>query len=348
MYETLNRDPGVAVIGYGRWGRQCHSYLIDTTPGLRLAGIVSSDPTKRERAAAERHCHVFNSPAEAFASPDVDVIVLATPNDTHKPLAIQALDAGKHVVTDKVMCLNLNEFMLMRNAADRNNRLLTVFQNRRLDGDYLTVRKLIEDNRLGDVRWIEMAWQGFGMMSGWRGSTARGGGKLYDLGPHLIDQVLQLIPSPVTDVYYRSCHDFTGYDVPSEDFLILTFADGRNAVIDLSSMAAIRKPRFYIRGTEGAFVKYGLDPQEAAQARGNIDDAHEDPALFGTLKTRDSETRIPTLKGRWRSYYENLRDALLGKCSPLVRLSEQERQIRVLDAAQLSALTHQAVILPQF
>lgn len=334
MYDVLSHSPRVVVVGYGRWGRQCHTYLINRTSGLTLHGVVSSSAEKRQQAEQDWNCRTYAAFEEALADPQVDVIVLATPNATHAKLSVAALQAGKHVVTDKVMCLDLAECDAMIAAARASRRLLTVFQNRRLDGDFLTVQNLLSTGWLGDLRWAEMSWQGFGAWGGWRGKAAQGGGKLYDLGAHLIDQALLLFPAPVAHVYCRRHYDWPETDTESEALIVIAFQDGRTAVLDMSSMAMITKPRFYLRGTEGTFIKYGLDPQEKAQADGDIDAAKENPADFGTMKTAAGEERVPTIPGRWQGYYENLRDALLGQAQPMVTLEQARRVMEVIETAR--------------
>ncbi len=331
----------MVVVGYGRWGKYCHCYLIRETPGLVLHGVVSADPVKREAVRAEQRCRAYATLEEALGDEAVDAVVLATPNALHAPQAIAALAAGKHVLTDKVMCLDLAECDRMIAAARTHDRLLTVFQNRRLDGDFLTVRELMKTGALGDVRWVEMAWQGFGIWGGWRGQAAMGGGKLYDLGAHLLDQILLLFPEPVSGVFCRTHHDFPERDIESEGFVVLAFSSGRTAVLDVSSLAASPKPRFYVRGTLGTFTKHGLDPQEKAMMAGAIDSAVEPEESYGTLRLRDTERRVPTRPGRWRTFYENFRDVLTTGAEPLVSLAEARRVMAVMGAARRSSLTGQ-------
>jgi scyllo-inositol 2-dehydrogenase (NADP+) len=258
-------------------------------------------------------------------------------------LTIQALQAGKHVVTDKVMCLTLDECDRMIAAAEASDRLLTVFQNRRFDGDYLTVWKLIRDGTLGDVRWMEMAWQGFGAWGGWRGQAAMGGGKYYDLGAHLVDQLCMFFPQAVESVYCRMHHDLPATDTESEALLVVTFEGGMTGVVDTSSLAAIRKPRFYVKGTAGTFQKFGVDPQEAAMFAGDIDSAVEDPANYGRFSVGKEQHVVPTLAGRWRNYYENIAAVLGGRAEPAVKLTEVRRAIAVIDAGLKSAQTGSVV-----
>jgi scyllo-inositol 2-dehydrogenase (NADP+) len=329
-----------AVIGYGFAGRSFHSYLIGLAPGLTLQGIASRDAETREKIVAERGCRAYGTFEEVIADPEIDLVVLATPNHTHANLAVQALDAGKNVVSDKVMCLNLADCDRMIDAAKRNDRFLSVFQNRRWDGDFLTLRKLIADGELGNVRWVEMAWQGFGAWGGWRGQSALGGGRFYDLGAHLVDQAVILFPQPIETVYCRMHHDFPNADVESEALIIITFAGGATAVCDLSSLTAFSKPRFLAHGDQATFEKYGLDPQEAAMKAGDIDSAIEAPGNSGKLRNRAGvEHLVTTLPGRWRNYYENIADVLLNGAAPLVKLPEVRRAICVLDAARRSAET---------
>lgn len=333
------------VVGYGRSGRSFHCYLIGLTPGLKLYGVVSGDPAKRQAIERDQQAKAFSSLAEALDDPNVQLVVLATPNHTHADLAIEAMNAGRHVVTDKVMCLSLDDCDRMLSAARDNDVMLNVFQNRRFDGDYLTVRKLMSEGRLGDVRWAEMAWQGFRAWGGWRGVAAMGGGKLYDLGAHLIDQCNMIFPSAITSVYCRMHHDHGQTDVESEALVVITYADGQTAVCDFSSLAAISKPRFYVRGTGGTFCKYGLDPQEAAMTAGDIDSAVEPEANYGRFHDGETETKIPTLPGRWRNYYENIADVLTGDAEPTVTALQLRREMAVIDAAFASARSGKVIEL---
>lgn len=339
-------EPRAAVIGYGYAGRSFHSYLITITPGLTLHGVYSSSPEKRAQIVRERGCQAYSTIDDVLADPLVDLVVIATPNDRHAPLAIRALEAGKAVVTDKPMAVTVDEAQRMVDTAERTGQLLSVFQNRRWDGDFLTVRQLIEGGQLGNVRWIELAWQRWGAPRGWRGEAAKGGGRLYDLGAHLLDQLLVLYPQPVAAVYGRTHYDFPGSDVESHALISVHFCDGATGICDLSSMAALGKPRFHIYGDRGAFVKYGLDPQEEAMKAEQIDQAVEAPAFYGRLHDGSQETIIPTVPGRWRSYYENIRDALIGKAELAVKPTEVLRVMTVLAAAFRSAATGKIAYLP--
>lgn len=336
-------EPRVAVIGYGFAGRCFHSYLVSITPGLKLRGVASREAQTRQRIVAERGCIAYESFEQVLADKEVDLVVLATPNSTHCDLAVRALDAGKHVVTDKAAALNLAEWDRMTAAAARSGKMLNVFQNRRWDGDYLTLKGLVDEGKLGELRWLEMAWQGFGPWGGWRGQKDAGGGKLYDLGAHLIDQLALFFPQAIESVYCRMHHDHASITAESQALVVIGFAGGATGICDTSSLAAISKPRFHAFGMKGTFQKFGLDPQEAAMIQGNIDAAREEAGSFGKLHDGKSEVVVPTRPGRWRSYYENIRDVLTRGEKPAVKLSEVRRAIGVLDAAFASARTGQVV-----
>lgn len=335
--------PKVALVGFGRWGRFCHAPLIRLAHDLELSGIVSSDAEKRAQIERDWQVRAYPDFDAVLADKTVEAVVLATPNDTHFPFAMRALQAGKHVVVDKPMCLDLAQCDQMTEAAQNAGKLLTTFQNRRRDGDFLTLQKLVADGALGDLRWLEMAWQNFGIWGGWRATREHGGGKFFDLGAHLIDQTLLLIPHPVTEVFLRVHHDAPACEVESEAFLMLGFANGATALCDVSSLAAISKPRFYARGTLGTFQKFGLDPQEAALMAGDLEKAVENPENFGVLKGKGDEKIVPTMPGRWRDFYENFALALAGKAELLAPPDQTRRVMAIFDAAWQSARELQVV-----
>ena len=329
-YPALSAPVRTAIIGYGFAGKSFHAYLVGLVPALHLVGVASRDAAIRERIVAEQGCRAYENAEDVFADPDIDLVILATPNSTHAALAIAALNAGKHVVTDKIMCLTLAECDAMLAAAEQNKRLLTVFQNRRFDGDFLTVKSVMDSGELGAVRWIEMAWQGFGAWGGWRGQADMGGGRLLDLGAHLVDQLLLLFPEPIENVFVRTHHDFPHTDVESEALLVVSFVGGRTGVCDLSGQTCIEKPRFLVKGDRGTLSKYGLDPQENAMRAGNIDAVVNDAANDALIRTPKSEHRVPTLPGRWRNYYENIAEVLTEGAEPVVKPAEMRRVMQVL------------------
>ena len=341
--------PNVVVVGYGFAGRCFHTYLVSLAAGLNLYGVVTSRAEARADVEQRYGAKTFAGFEEAIADPAVDLVVLATPNDLHAPQAIAAMRAGKHVVTDKPMCLDVAEADGMLAASRQSGKLLSVFQNRRWDGDYLTVRKVIEEGKIGAPFLLELAWNQYGKPRGWRSQAEHGGGKLFDLGAHMIDQVLQLVPAAVERVYCRTFGGFWGNDVEDHAHCTISFANGVDAHIDTSSLAAKPKPRWYVLGTEGAFYKEGVDPQEQAMIAGDIDGAKEAEANFPRLWSRAdgsmAETVFAPVAGRWRSYYENIAAALADRKQLAVKPESVRAVMAVLAAAQASAASGQAVAL---
>ena len=286
------------IAGYGKATRFYHVPFTASTPGLALHGIAPAAQRSKRKSRLHTDAKLTSDWIQCWPIQKLIWLWLSTPNSTHASMAVASLDAGKHVVTEKVMCLNLAECDAMLEAANRSGKLLSVFQNRRWDGDFLTVRRLLEEGKLGAVRWIEMAWQRWDPPTGWRAEAGMGGGRFYDLGAHLLDQLLLLFPQDVESVYCKMHHDFPDLDVESHAMIVVNFVDGATGVIDLGSMAAIGKPRFHLFGEKGSFIKHGLDPQDDAARSSDIDAATlEDEANFGQLFDGATRTTIPTIKG---------------------------------------------------
>eukprot|EP00735_Rhodelphis_limneticus_P014926 TRINITY_DN9037_c0_g1::TRINITY_DN9037_c0_g1_i1::g.18289::m.18289 TRINITY_DN9037_c0_g1::TRINITY_DN9037_c0_g1_i1::g.18289 ORF type:complete len:252 (+),score=45.75,sp/O32223/IOLW_BACSU/30.00/9e-28,GFO_IDH_MocA_C/PF02894.12/1.7e-08 TRINITY_DN9037_c0_g1_i1:343-1098(+) len=241
------------------------------------------------------------------------------------------------------MALSLEECDLMIQTAKESNRMLTVFQNRRWDGDFLTVQNLAEIGALGTLRWIESNFQKAGISSkAWKTvPIEQGGGTFLDIAPHVVDQALVLLsPMKVTSVFCRMQFDYPeAPGVDSNVMLTLGFEDGCTVVLDTSSNIYIRKPRFYVCGSKGTFVKYGLDPQEDALAKGNIltaQDCIDDYGKLAISHTLKPET-VPTLPGRWVSFYENVSQVLNHGADLLVTPESVRRQVAVIVTALQSA-----------
>lgn len=344
--SQVSRPFRTAVIGYGFAGKSFHAYLVGLTPGLQLHGIASRSAETRQKILERGDCKAYASFEDVLADPEVDLVVIASPNSQHAPQAIAALNAGKNVVVDKPMCLSLEEADAMIAAAQSNNKLLSIFHNRRWDGDFLTAQQVINSGELGDVKWIELSWGRIGAYRTWRGQKEHGGGRFWDLGAHLLDQLMLFYEGhAVESVYLRKQYDFPEADVESEALCILTFEGGRTGIIDTSSVMAVAKPRFYLRGLKGTFQKYGVDPQEKAMIEGDIDAAREDEDLHGIIGDGQNERRVPTIPGRWRSYYENIAAALAGT-EPLAITPESVRErLVIFEAALRSEETNQVVKL---
>lgn len=345
----MTDSPGplrVGLLGYGLAGRVFHAPLIAACPDLVLAAVVTRDP---ERRAALRAVHPG---AEALDTPEqlweragsLDLVVVATPNRSHVPLARAALRAGLAVVVDKPFAPSAAEARALIDEARACGRRLTVFQNRRWDGDFLTVRKLIADGALGTIHRLESRFERWNPVPrpGWResGDPADAGGLLFDLGSHLIDQAVQLF-GPVRTVYGELDRRRAGVATDDDAFVALTHASGVRSHLWMSKVAAQRAPRFRVLGESATFVKYGLDSQESAMAVGavpGLDGWGEEPAdRWGFLGEEGTAQPVATVPGSYPWFYAALAAALRSDAPLPVDPDDAVTGLEIIEAARASA-----------
>ncbi|MFI9819303.1 Gfo/Idh/MocA family oxidoreductase [Streptomyces sp. NPDC052013] len=350
----------VGLIGYGLAGSVFHAPLIAATEGLALDTVVTSNPERQQQARAEYpDVRVAAAPDELWARADeLDLIVIASPNKTHVPLATAALKAGLPVVVDKPLAGTATEARELAALADERGLLLSVFQNRRWDNDFLTLRKLIADGELGDVYRFESRFERWRpqLKGGWResGDPAEIGGLLYDLGSHVVDQALVLF-GPVTTVYAEADIRRDGAATDDDTFIALTHESGVRSHLYVSATTAQLGPRFRVLGSEAGYVKYGLDPQEAALRDGlrpgsTAQWGAEPEELWGRVGAGESPVTgggrpEPTLPGDYPAYYAAVAKALLGGGPNPVTALEAAAALDVLEAARRSALEKVTVTL---
>lgn len=322
-----------AIIGFGISGRVFHAPLIQADDSYALEAIVTSDPG---RAAEARkiypNAEIIARPEELFSRLErgnlgLDLVVIGTPPVNHKKLATAALECGLHVVVDKPFVPTSDDGEELIAAAAAASRCLTVFQNRRWDGDFLTVQQLIREGKLGEVRSFESRFEwwmpeGFG---NWRDKAllAEGGGILHDLGAHLIDQAIQLF-GPVAEVYGETSRhgDSSQSDADQEAFLSLLHQSGTRSRLWMNGQAAQPGPRFHIMGSRAAYTKWGLDGQEKALAKGqlptDVQYGIEPPENWGRIGVAGDGTSVPTTNGDYRQFYKQLAQALqAGRPAPV-------------------------------
>eukprot|EP00128_Syssomonas_multiformis_P006236 Colp12_sorted_trinity150504_noHs@24006 len=197
----------VVVLGYGLAGKSFHCYLVQLTKGLNLYGVYARSAQAQEQIKGDvPNAKVFGTLEDVLMDPNVDVVVVAVPNEFHASFAIQAMKAGKNVVVDKPFCLTPEELKDLLKTAEETKVMLSVFQNRRWDGDYLTVLDLLQQKKLGEARWIEVAWQKSGVSTkAWKANSSleKGGGTFLDLGAHMVDQLVTIFPHKITSVHAR-------------------------------------------------------------------------------------------------------------------------------------------------
>lgn len=337
MADALN----VALVGYGYVGKVFHAPLIAATPGLRLHTVVSRDAGKVHADLAQ--VRVLDDPRVAFADDAIDLVVIATPNDTHAPLAIAALKAGRHVVVDKPFATSLDEAERIVATARRNGRIASVFQNRRWDGDFLALQRLVRDGALGEVVEAHSHFDRFRpqVPDRWRERAGAGTGLWFDLGPHLVDQTLQLFGMP-TAITADIAPQRDGAVVDDFFHVVLRYPRLR-VVLHAGALVPAPAPRFAVHGTGGSFVKHGLDVQETQLKAGLVPGATGwgvDP-VPGVLTRVDAgearDMRIDGIAGDYRAFYAAMRDAILGTAPPPVTPEEALAVMRLLALGAASA-----------
>jgi predicted dehydrogenase len=342
----------VALLGYGLAGAVFHAPLIAAVDGLELAAIVTGNEERRSRARRDHPEAVLLGSAEEVwkRAGELDLVVVASPNRFHVPLARAAFGADLAVVVDKPLAASADEARALVRESRERGVLLTVFQNRRWDGDFLTVRQLLGSGQLGTVARFESRFERWRpkLSGGWResGDPEDAGGLLYDLGSHLVDQALQLF-GPAAEVYGELDARRARARTDDDTFVALTHESGVRSHVWVSAVAADQGPRFRILGSEAAFTKYGLDVQEDALRDGGDPrepDWGADPdERWGELATGDEARRIETVPGAYQRFYEGLVPALREGAPPPVDPDQVVAALEVLDAAGLAARERRVV-----
>ena len=344
-------DIDVVVVGFGLAGRVFHCPFVSAVPGLKLTGIVQRKGD--DAGAAYPEATVMRSLDEALAS-TAKLIVVGTPNGTHFPLAKAALSAGKHVVIDKPFAGTSVEARELIELATAKGVLVAPFHNRRWDGDFLTLKKVLASKELGRVVTVESHFDRFRPLQRegtWKESEGSVNGLLFDLGPHLVDQALALFGAPkAITASVRTDRDTTEI----EDAFDITFHYEKLLMHCRSSMiAADAAPRYLVHGTHGSFRKMGVDPQEPALVSGSkvprmgtpgtwLQEEESawgtltiapNPADPGNLLTRSVKTEL----GDYRGFYASVRDAINGVAPLAVSSEDGFRVVRLLELARVSS-----------
>ena len=337
----------VALVGYGFVGKVFHAPLIASVDGLRLHSVVSSNADAVHGDFPD--AVVTPDLATVLADPAIDLVVIATPNDLHAPQAHAVLDAGKHVVVDKPFTVTVADAEAVIAHAARADRVLSVFQNRRYDSDFLTLRSLIAVGALGEVTQFESHFDRFRLdvRDRWRERAGPGGGLWYDLGPHLIDQALQLFGAPLcitTDIAVQR-----DGGMAADYFHCVLRYQRLRVILHASAMMAANDLRFSVHGTRGSFVKQGLDSQEdalkASRTPGDALWGHD--TRPGTLTTVDGErtsTRVVHGEpGDYRRYYAAVRDAIRGTGPNPVPAEQALAVMQMIERGLESASAHREI-----
>jgi predicted dehydrogenase len=354
---AVAREIGVGVIGYGLGGRVFHAPFVSAVPGLKLVAILQRKGD--EAAKAYLATKIVRSLEELLTHPGIELVAVSTPNETHFAMAKQCLEAGKHVVIDKPFSATSTEALELGRIAKMRGLHVIPFHNRRWDGDFLTVKKLLDEKAVGRLVTYESHFDRFRPLpreNTWKEAGNPANGMLFDLGPHLVDQVLALFGAPdAITASVRSDRDQTEIEDAFDITLHYPGFNGKGLLAHCrtSYLACDAAPRFLLHGTVGSFKKYGLDPQEPALVGGakvpvigsNTVWLEEKEAMWGILTVAPVPTDPATLvrrevrtePGDYRGFYVNVRDAILGTAKLAVTPEDGYRVIRLLEMARESS-----------
>ena len=337
----------VGLVGYGFAGKTYHAPLIKSVPGLALSVIGSS---KREILKKEYPSVLICSADEVPVHPNVDLVVIASPNESHFPLAAAALRAGKDVVVDKPFTVTLAEARLLAEIAEKHNRILSVFHNRRWDSEILATKAILERGVLGEISHYESHIDRFRpvVRQRWREDPGPGAGLWFDLGPHLIDQALHLFGLPHA---VNASFGILRKGARTDDWAhVQLLYDHMRVVLHTSLLAAGGFPRSILHGTRGSWAKFGADVQEQQLMSGMLPDdpsfGHDpSPAIVFDGAT-GRQTEVPSPVGDQRGYYSGIRDSILGKCPVPVPVKDAVAGMAILETSFESGALGQVLPLP--
>lgn len=338
------RAVGVGIVGFGLAGSVFHAPVLSAIDDLRICAIVTSNDRRADQARKQYPGVVISPSVEHLLSvPDIELVVIASPNSTHHEFGIMALRDGRHVVVDKPMALDVRAADRLVDAAVASGSVLSIYHNRRWDGDFLTVRAQLSEGRIGSVDFFESRFEVWDpvVRATWRQDPAELGGVLFDIGTHLVDQALVLF-GPVEQVFAQARARRHLAKVEDSAFVVLQHRGGVHSRLWMSMNARQQGSRFRLRGTDGEFSKDGLDPQEGQLKRGvrprDAGYGRDARAAWGTLvDSAGMSMRIPTLPGNYVAFYEELALAIRGTARAPVDPSDAAEGLRVLAAAVRSA-----------
>ena len=334
----------VAIVGYGGQGAWHGEYIL-ASDVVELAGIYD---IKEERCelARSKGIKVYGSFEELAADKSVDIVLVATPNDSHKEYTIKSLKSGKNVICEKPVEMSAAAFDEMCAAAKESGKLFSVHQNRRWDSDFLMVKRTIESGEIGGTIRIESRVHGSrGIPGDWRQKKECGGGMILDWGVHLIDQMLQLIPSKITGIFCTTTH-ITNAEVDDGFYLEIFFEDGVSAHVEVGTYNFLSMPRFYMLCEGGSLITNGWnDPAHVAKMHTwnekQIVPVQTASGITKTMAPRDDVTLdeydIPSPESDVHDYYRNFTRAARGLEESAIKHAEVRRVLRVMETAFESA-----------
>lgn len=333
------------LIGFGGMGKW-HTEILENVPEIELAGIYDIKEEKR-KLAEEAGFHTYETEEAMLADESIDVILVATPNDTHRPIALRAMEAGKNVIVEKPATLSLKELTELEDMAGKTGQFLTVHQNRRWDEDLLTVREILKDQTMGEIFRIESRVHGSrGIPGDWRKEKAHGGGMVLDWGVHLFDQIFRLTGERRLKTVYATLTNVTNQEVDDGFTAVLRFEGGLEVLVEVGTNNFISLPRWYVLGENGSAVVEDWDlsgkiVKAFSEEEKEIVPVRTAAGLTKTMAPRREDTirveELPRVPGDIGDFHRNVAAVLLRGEEPAVKLPEVKRVMRLMETVFESA-----------
>lgn len=333
------------LIGFGGMGKW-HTEILENVPEIELAGIYDIKEEKR-KLAEEAGFHTYETEEAMLADESIDVILVATPNDTHRPIALRAMEAGKNVIVEKPATLSLKELTELEDMAGKTGQFLTVHQNRRWDEDLLTVREILKDQMMGEIFRIESRVHGSrGIPGDWRKEKAHGGGMVLDWGVHLFDQIFRLTGERRLKTVYATLTNVTNQEVDDGFTAVLRFEGGLEVLVEVGTNNFISLPRWYVLGENGSAVVEDWDlsgkiVKAFSEEEKEIVPVRTAAGLTKTMAPRREDTirveELPRVPGDIADFHRNVAAVLLRGEEPAVKLPEVKRVMRLMETVFESA-----------
>ena len=333
------------LIGFGGMGKW-HTEILENVPEIELAGIYDIKEEKR-KLAEEAGFHTYETEEAMLADESIDVILVATPNDTHRPIALRAMEAGKNVIVEKPATLSLKELTELEDMAGKTGQFLTVHQNRRWDEDLLTVREILKDQTMGEIFRIESRVHGSrGIPGDWRKEKAHGGGMVLDWGVHLFDQIFRLTGERRLKTVYATLTNVTNQEVDDGLTAVLRFEGGLEVLVEVGTNNFISLPRWYVLGENGSAVVEDWDlsgkiVKAFSEEEKEIVPVRTAAGLTKTMAPRREDTirveELPRVPGDIADFHRNVAAVLLRGEEPAVKLPEVKRVMCLMETVFESA-----------
>lgn len=335
----MSKQIRTALVGYGSVAEKIHAPLISVSPDLDFVAIVERNGNRCEEKFPK--VRTFRSLDELLEADAADLICITTPNEFHFPMAKQCLLAGKHVVVDKPVTIHSYEAEELEKIAAEKKLVCSIFHNRRYDGDFRTLQQLVAEKTLGDLVYLESHFDRFrpNVSENWREKVVPGNGITFDLGSHLIDQVVLLFGKP--EAIFADIQIQRKNAVADDYFDISLYYQGLKARVTAGVLVNVQTPKFLLLGQNGSFQKFHLDVQEQAFKDGRIPEGSDwgvDPEdRWGKLYLENECLPCPTLPGDYRIFYQNVADAILKETTLQVTLPQAISVLKIIEASFLSA-----------